>query len=121
MSETPAMRQPLGATLSLRQKLALMYVLMLTMFLTAIDQSIVATAVPHVVADLGGFKLLPWVFTVYVLTSTVVIPPVGKLTDMFGRKRFMLAGIAVFVLSSAACGVAPSIDRKSTRLNSSHS
>jgi EmrB/QacA subfamily drug resistance transporter len=109
MSEAPAARQPLGATLSLQQKLALMYVLMLTMFLTAIDQSIVATAVPHVVADLGGFKLLPWVFTVYVLTSTVVIPPVGKLTDMFGRKRFMLAGIAIFVLSSAACGAAPSM------------
>jgi EmrB/QacA subfamily drug resistance transporter len=86
-----------------------MYVLMLTMFLTALDQSIVATAVPHVVADLGGFKLLPWVFTVYVLTSTVVIPPVGKLTDMFGRKQFMLAGIVIFVASSAACGLAPTM------------
>ena len=62
-----------------------MYVLVLTMFLAALDQSIVATAIPHVVADLGGFKLLPWVFTVYVLSSTVVIPPNGKLTDMFGR------------------------------------
>ena len=109
MTQPLLARLPLGATLTLRQKLALMYVLMLTMFLTALDQSIVATAVPHIVADLGGFKLLPWVFTIYVLTSTVVIPPIGKLTDMFGRKPFVIPGIAIFVLASAACGAAPNM------------
>ncbi len=109
MSETPDLRVPLGATMSLRQKLALMYVLMLTMFLVALDQSIVATAVPHIVADLGGFKLLPWVFTLYVLTSTIIIPPIGKLTDMFGRKPFLIPGIVLFVIASAACGIAPTM------------
>jgi EmrB/QacA subfamily drug resistance transporter len=109
MSVTPAARVPLGANMEMRQKLALMYVLMLTMFLVALDQSIVATAVPHIVADLGGFKLLPWVFTLYVLTSTVIIPPIGKLTDMFGRKPFIIPGIAIFVLASAGCGLAPSM------------
>src|SRR5689334_13401716 len=99
----------MGATLSLRQKLSLMYVLMLTMFLTALDQSIVATAVPHIVADLEGFDLLPWVFTIYVLTSTVIIPPIGKVTDMFGRKYFLIAGVAIFVAASAACGFAPTM------------
>ena len=109
MSQQQVNRVPLGATLAMRQKLALMYVLMLTMFLTALDQSIVATAVPHIVADLGGFRLLPWVFTIYVLTSTVIIPPIGKLTDMFGRKPFVIPGIAIFVLASAACGAAPNM------------
>jgi EmrB/QacA subfamily drug resistance transporter len=109
MSQPLTFRQPFGATLPLRQKLALMYVLMLSMFLVALDQSIVATAIPHIVADLGGFSLLPWVFTLYVLTSTVIIPPIGKLTDMFGRKKFIIPGVAIFVLSSAACGFAPSM------------
>ena len=86
-----------------------MYVLMLTMFLTALDQSIVATAIPHIIADLKGFELLPWIFTIYVLTSTIIIPPIGKLTDMFGRKQFMITGVVIFVLSSAACGFAPSM------------
>src|SRR5262245_50989455 len=97
---------PLGATMAQGQKLALMYVLMLTMFVVALDQSIVATAIPHIVADHGGFTLLPWVFTLYVLTSTVIIPPIGKLTDMFGRKPFIIPGIILFVLASAACGAA---------------
>lgn len=109
MAERPAVL-PLGATLSKREKLSLMYVLMLTMFLTALDQSIVATAVPRIVADLQGFHLLPWIFTMYVLTSTIVIPPIGKMTDMFGRKYFLLAGVAIFVASSAACGAAPSME-----------
>lgn len=109
MSHTLAAPVPLGATLPMRQKLILMYVMMLTMFVVAIDQSIVATAIPHIVADLGGFNLLPWVFTLYVLTSTVVIPPIGKLTDMFGRKAFLIPGIVLFVAASAACGAAPTM------------
>jgi EmrB/QacA subfamily drug resistance transporter len=89
--------------------LLVMGVLLLAMFLTALDQSIVATALPRIVSDLGGFHLVSWVITMYLLTSTVVIPVVGKLSDMFGRKYFLLVGIAVFVASSAACGIAPSM------------
>ncbi|MSQ29085.1 MAG: MFS transporter [Dehalococcoidia bacterium] len=104
MSQPVDQRVPLGATLSHRQKFALMYVLMLTLFVPALDQSILATATPHIVADLKGFELLPWVFTIYVLTFTVIIPPIEKLTDMFGRQKFIITGIVIFVLSSAACG-----------------
>src|ERR1700745_2974892 len=103
MTSSPASpRGPIGANLALRQKLVLMGALMVTMFLTALDQSIVATAVPHILAELGGFALFGWVFTVYLLSSTVTIPVVGKLSDMFGRKQFVLAGIVIFVASSAA-------------------
>ncbi len=100
---------PLGATLTLRTKLFLFSVLILCLFLTALDQSIVATAIPHMLADLGGFDLLAWVITSYLLASTVTIPVVGKLGDMFGRKYLLIAGVGVFVLASAACGAAPSM------------
>ena len=107
--------QPGGAPLALgefmtsRQKFLLMNSLMLCMFVAALDQSIIATAMPQILADLGGFKLLSWVFTTYLLSSTVVVPVVGKLSDMFGRKPFLLAGIALFVGASAAAGAAPSM------------
>ena len=101
--------RPLGELLTPRQKFLLLNSLMLTMFISALDGSIVATATPHILADLGGFNLLSWVFTIYLLASTVVVPLVGKLSDMYGRKPFILAGIAVFVAASAACGAAPSM------------
>src|SRR6185295_5713385 len=99
----------LGEYLTHRQKFLVMNSLMIAMFISALDTSIVATATPHILADLGGFKLLSWVFTVYLLGSTVVVPVVGKLSDMFGRKPFILAGIAIFVSASALCGAAPSM------------
>ena len=75
----------LGELLDQRQKIILMLSLMLCMFISALDNSIVATATPRILADLGGFSQLSWVFTVYMLSSTVVVPIVGKLSDMFGR------------------------------------
>ncbi|MCZ2109280.1 MAG: MFS transporter [Dehalococcoidia bacterium] len=96
----------LGDILTSRQKFLLLNSLMMAMFISALDSSIVSTATPHILADLGGFNLLSWVFTVYLLASTVVVPLVGKLGDMFGRKPFILTGIAVFVAASAACGAA---------------
>ena len=103
-------RRPMGAVLSSRQRIIVFGAIMLCMFLTAIDQSIVATALPHITADLRGFKLISWVITAYLLFSTVTIPIIGKLSDMFGRKSFMLTGIAIFVVSSAACGAAPTME-----------
>jgi EmrB/QacA subfamily drug resistance transporter len=97
---------PLAATLDRRARWLLLISLMLAMFVSALNQSVVATATPQMLADLGGFSLLSWVFTVYMLTSTVITPLVGKLSDMFGRKGFLLAGIAVFTVGSALCGVA---------------
>ncbi|MFN0146068.1 MAG: MDR family MFS transporter [Dehalococcoidia bacterium] len=99
----------LGEYLTSRQKFLVMNALMIAMFISALDQSIVATATPNMLADLGGFKLLSWVFTIYLLASTVTVPLVGKLSDMFGRKPFLLAGIAIFVAASAACGAATSM------------
>ena len=99
----------LGDILTSRQKFVLLNSLMMTMFISALDGSIVSTATPHILADLGGFNLLSWVFTVYLLASTVVVPLVGKLSDMFGRKPFILVGIAIFVAASAACGLAPTM------------
>ena len=109
MAHDAAARRPLGATISNRQRLVVFAAIMLCMFLTALDQSIVATAIPRILADLGGFQLLAWVFTSYLLASTVTIPIVGKLSDMFGRKSFLLWGVAIFVGSSAACGAAPNM------------
>jgi EmrB/QacA subfamily drug resistance transporter len=95
--------------LNTRQRWLLVVSLMLAMFVGAIDQTVVSTATPSILADLGGFGLLSWLFTSYLLSSTVVVPLVGKLSDIFGRKVFVLVGVAVFMVSSAACGAAPSM------------
>ena len=99
----------LGEILTQRQKWALLFSLMMCMFVSALDNSIVSTATPHILADLGGFSMLSWVFTVYMLSSVVCVPIVGKLSDMFGRKKFLLGGIIIFICASAAVGAAPSM------------
>jgi EmrB/QacA subfamily drug resistance transporter len=78
---------------------------MLTMFLSSLDQTIVSTAMPRIVADLGGFAHYTWLATAYLLTSTIVLPIVGKLTDMYGRKHFFTAGITIFIIGSLLCGL----------------
>jgi EmrB/QacA subfamily drug resistance transporter len=80
-------------------------------FLAMLDQTIVGTAMPHIVAELQGFELITWVSTAYLLTSTVPIPICGKLSDLFGRKPIMLFGIVVFLTGSALCGAAQSMDQ----------
>src|SRR5947209_5271510 len=82
---------------------------MTAMFMGALDQTIMATAAPKIVANLGGFSLLSWVFTTYMLTSTVVVPLVGKLSDIYGRKLFLMAGMFVFLVGSAGCGASPNM------------
>lgn len=101
--------RPLGEMLDERQKWLLIGSLMISMFIGALDQTIMATATPKILADLGGFALLSWVFTSYTLASTVVVPLVGKLSDIYGRKYFVMGGIILFMLSSAACGAATSM------------
>lgn len=101
--------RPLGETLNERQKWLLIASLMVSMFIGALDQTIMATATPKILADLGGFALLSWVFTTYTLASTVIVPLVGKLSDIYGRKYFVMGGIVVFMLASAACGAATSM------------
>lgn len=83
-----------------------MAALMMTMVLAAMDNTIVATAIPQIVGDLGGFSLFGWLFSIYLLVQTVTIPLYGKLADLFGRKPVLIFGIVVFLIGSAACGLA---------------
>src|SRR4029450_10160861 len=79
------------------------------MLLAALDGTIVGTAMPRVIAELQGFEHYAAVTTMYMLTATVVVPIVGKLSDLYGRRPFLLAGIAIFVLGSVLCGAATSM------------
>jgi multidrug resistance protein len=79
---------------------------MLSSALVALDQTIVSTAVPSIVHDLGGFAQFPWLFSVYLLAQAATVPVNGKLADTFGRKPLMYYGIAVFLLGSVLCAVA---------------
>ncbi|QIA26537.1 MFS transporter [Thermaerobacter sp. PB12/4term] len=83
--------------------------LMLAMFMTAIEGTIVATAIPSIVADLGGFARFSWVFSAFLLTSAASVPIYGKLADLYGRKPVFLAGAGLFLLGSALCGTASTI------------
>jgi EmrB/QacA subfamily drug resistance transporter len=74
-------------------------------FLMALDQTIVGTALPHIVAELRGFDRYTWVSTAYLLTSTAVVPISGKLSEQLGRKRVFIGGIILFLLGSALCGL----------------
>ena len=80
--------------------------LMLGALLAAIDQTIVGTAEPRIIAQLSGFDRYPWVATAYLLTSTVSVPIFASLSDIYGRKPFYLAGVVLFVGTSALCGAA---------------
>jgi multidrug resistance protein len=79
---------------------------MLATALVALDQTIVSTAVPSIVRDLGGFQEFPWLFSVYLLAQAATVPVYGKLADQFGRKPVMLFGIAAFLVGSVLCGAA---------------
>jgi EmrB/QacA subfamily drug resistance transporter len=79
---------------------------MLCTGLVALDSTIIATAVPSIVRDLGGFSQFPWLFSIYLLTAAVTVPLYGKFADQVGRKPVMLIGIGLFLVGSVLCGVA---------------
>ncbi len=81
----------------------------LAMLLSALDQTIVSTALPTIAKDLGGLSHLSWVFTAYMLASTVTVPLYGKLSDIYGRKWFLLGSIAIFLIGSMLSGTATSM------------
>ncbi|WP_069811653.1 MDR family MFS transporter [Streptomyces sp. TP-A0874] len=89
-----------------RSVLAAMGALLLGMLLAALDQTIVSTALPTIVSDLGGLDHLSWVVTAYILAATAATPLWGKLGDQYGRKRLFQAAIGIFLIGSALCGVA---------------
>jgi EmrB/QacA subfamily drug resistance transporter len=84
--------------------------LLLTMLLAALDQTIVGTAEPRIIAQLSGFDRYPWVATAYLLTSTISVPIFASLSDIFGRKPFFMLGATVFVATSALCGAAGTLN-----------
>ncbi|HRP55899.1 MDR family MFS transporter [Agriterribacter sp.] len=79
--------------------------LMMTMMLAAMDNTIVSTAIPQIVGDLGGFSLFSWVFSIYLLIQTITIPLYGKLADMYGRKPVLITGTSIFLIGSATCAL----------------
>jgi EmrB/QacA subfamily drug resistance transporter len=88
-----------------RRRLVLAACLIAT-FRAAVESTIVATIIPTIVSDLGGFNLFTWVFTVYLLTQAVTIPVYGRLADLFGRKPVFFAGTAFFLAGTILCGLA---------------
>src|SRR3990170_4492646 len=94
-----------------RTKVIVMAGTLLGMFTAAMDQTVVGTSMPRIVGDLGGFGLFSWVGTSFMLTSTTAVPIVGKLTDIFGRKPFYMAGIFILLLGSALAGSSQNIEQ----------
>ena len=92
-----------------RQIIFIMAGVMLAMFLSSLDQTIVGTAMPRIVSDLGGFSQYTWMTTAYIITSAVAIPITGKLTDMYGRKYFYIGGLVIFTTASFLCGLSNSM------------
>ncbi len=92
-----------------KKKLTIMSALMAAMFFAAINQTIVSTAMPRIIAILGGIEYYTWVLTIYMLTSTIATVLVGKLSDIYGRKPFLLIGIVTFMIGAFLCGTSSTI------------
>ena len=103
-TETLERDRPGLHNLTRRQLAGTLTGLLLTLLLAALDQTIVGTAMPRIIAQLNGFDRYPWVTTAYLLTSTISVPVFAKLSDIYGRKWFFLAGTVLFVIASAFCG-----------------
>ncbi|GIO30681.1 MULTISPECIES: MDR family MFS transporter [Paenibacillus] len=95
--------------LSQKRKVTIMIAIIAAMFFSAINQTIVSTAMPRIIAILGGMDYYTWVITIYMLTSTIATVLVGKLSDIYGRKPFILAGIVFFVIGAFLSGFSKDI------------
>ena len=97
--------------MSRRQVVLTMGGVMLALFLAALDQTVVGTAMPRIIADLGGFDRFTWVTSSYLVASTTAVPIVGGLTDLYGRKAFYIAGIVVFLIGSVLSGLSQTMNQ----------
>src|SRR6476646_1609020 len=88
-----------------RAKIEILIAILLALFLGALDQTIVGTALPKIVTDLGGNDYYNWVVTIYLLTSTITVPFYGKLSDIYGRKPLLMIGVTLFLVGSALSGL----------------
>jgi len=103
--QAPSLAEDPALGLSPRQKLEILGAVLLGLFLVALDQTIVGTALPRIVTDLGGNDLYTWVVTIYLLTSTITVPFYGKLSDLYGRRPMLMIGITLFLVGSALSGL----------------
>src|ERR671932_892844 len=94
-----------------RRRWVILGALLLGMLLAALDQTIVATALPTIVGDFGGLQHISWVTSAYLLGQTAVTPLYGKLGDLYGRKRILQSAVVLFLVGSALCGLAGSMDQ----------
>lgn len=97
--------------LTLRGKLVIMFSVMASLFLVALDQTIIATALGKIVEEFNAFSSLSLIVTSYLLTTTVTVPIAGKLSDLFGRRNVLLTGVAIFALGSLLSGIAGSVEQ----------
>ena len=104
-------QKPPGYRYTIGRVLAIYGAIMLALLLAALDQTIVATALPRIITDLGGLRSYSWVITGYVLAMAVTVPLYGKLGDIYGRRRLYIVAISIFLLGSALCGLAQSLDQ----------
>ncbi len=100
---------PPGLMLPTRRKVVIMLAVMVALFLAALDMTIWGVAAPKAVGDLGRLDLFAWPLTSYLLGSTVLVPIIGKLSDIYGRKPFLVTGILIFLVASLLCGIAGSM------------
>jgi EmrB/QacA subfamily drug resistance transporter len=97
---------PPGLHLLPRRKKAMTFAgVLLAMFLGSLDQTIIGTAMPRIIADLGGFSHYTWISSAYIIASAVIMPITGSLTDRYGRKPFYMIGLSLFLATSIACGL----------------
>ncbi len=85
--------------------------LFVSTFLVSLDTAVISTAMPTVIGQIGGIHLYAWVFSAYLLTSTVTVPIYGKLADLYGRKPVFLVSTTLFMLASMLCGQAQSMEQ----------
>src|SRR5581483_7307691 len=110
-SSQPVAQEESGRRLHGTALISVIAALMLTLLLEALDQTVVGTALPKIVGTLQGFDRYTWAVTAYTLASTTMIPVVGKLSDQFGRKWFLLIGTAIFLIGSALSGTAQTMNQ----------
>src|SRR5262245_38045028 len=107
----PSLSEDPAIGLSHREKLEILGAVLLALFLGALDQTVVSTAMPQILTDLNCSALYTWVVTIYLLTSTITVPFYGKLSDLFGRKPLLMFGISVFLIGSALSGLSQTMEQ----------
>jgi drug resistance transporter, EmrB/QacA subfamily len=111
IGQTPSLAEDPALGLDPRAKFRILLAVLLALFLGALDQTIVGTALPTIVTRLGGNEYYVWVITIYLLTSTITVPFYGKLSDLYGRKPMLMIGITIFLIGSALSGLSQTMSQ----------